>query len=86
MEAYLCALVNWEQNDWARLLLMVEFVYNNSKNATTSHMLFELNCDYHLQILYKEEVDPYSQSMLVDKQLAELKELIIICQKNLYYA
>ena len=60
MEAYLCAFVNWEQNDWARLLPMSEFTYNNSKNASTSNMPFELNCNYHLCMLYEEEVDPCS--------------------------
>ncbi len=35
MEAYLRAFVNWEQDDWARLLLMVEFAYNNAKNTST---------------------------------------------------
>ena len=33
MEAYLQAFVNFEQNDQARLLLMVEFAYNNAKNT-----------------------------------------------------
>ena len=37
MEAYLRAFVNFEQNDWARLLPMAEFAYNNAKNATTGH-------------------------------------------------
>ena len=37
MEAYLQAFVNFKQNDWARLLLMAEFAYNNVKNASTGH-------------------------------------------------
>ena len=44
MEAYLQAFVNFKQNDWARLLSMAEFIYNNAKNASTGHMLFKLNC------------------------------------------
>ena len=47
MEAYLRAFVNFEQNDWARLLPMAEFAYNNAKNASTGHTPFELNCGYH---------------------------------------
>ena len=39
---------------------MAEFTYNNSKNASTSYMLFELNCSYHPRMLYKEEVNLYS--------------------------
>ena len=44
MEAYLQAFVNFEQNNWARLLLIAEFAYNNAKNASTSFTPFELNC------------------------------------------
>ena len=45
---------------------MMEFSYNNAKNASTSHMLFELNYGYHLLILYKDEVNFHSQSKLAD--------------------
>ena len=48
MEAYLRAFVNLEQNDWACLLPIAEFTYNNAKNASTGHTLFELNCGFHL--------------------------------------
>ena len=44
MEAYLQAFVNFEQNNWARLLTMAEFAYNNAKNASTGYTPFELNC------------------------------------------
>ena len=47
MEAYLRAFVNFEQNNWAKLLSMAEFAYNNAKNASTGHTPFELNCGYH---------------------------------------
>ena len=57
MEAYLWAFVNFEQNDWARLLLMAEFAYNNAKNASIGHIPFELNCGYHPWMSYKEDVN-----------------------------
>ncbi len=60
MEAYLRVFVNFEQNDWARLLPMAEFAYNNVKNASTSYTSFELNCGYHPKTSYKEDVDPRS--------------------------
>ena len=60
MEAYLRAFVNFKQNDWARLLPMAEFAYNNATNASTSHMPFELNCGYHLCIFFKKDIDPRS--------------------------
>ena len=86
MEAYLRAFVNWEQNDWARLLPIAEFAYNNSKNASTGHTPFELNCSYHLQMSYEEEVDPRSQSKSADELSKELRELMVVCRENLYHA
>ena len=58
MEAYLQAFVNYKQDDWTRLLPMVEFAYNNAKNAITGHTPFELNCSFHLQASYEEDVHP----------------------------
>ena len=86
MEAYLQAFVNFEQNDWARLLPMAEFAYNNAKNASTGHTPFELNCGYHPRMSYEEDVDLRSQSKLADELSAELRELMIVCHKNLHHA
>ena len=86
MEAYLRAFVNFEQNDWARLLPITEFPYNNVGNASTGHMPFELNCGYHPWMSYKEDVDPRSQSKSADELSAELRELMIVCQGNLHHA
>ena len=86
MEAYLWAFVNFEQNDWAKLLPMAEFAYNNAKNASTGHTSFKLNCGYHSWMSYKDDVDPRSKSKSVNKLLAELRELMIVCHENLYHA
>ena len=47
IKAYFRAFVNKKQNDWACLLPMAEFAYNNVKNADIGHMLFELNCSFY---------------------------------------
>ena len=60
---------------------MIEFIYNNAKNASIGHTLFELNYDYYPRISYEQKVNPYSKSKSAD----ELRELMIICQENLYY-
>ena len=39
---------------------MAEFAYNNAKNASIGHMLFELNCGYHPQMWYEEDIVPRS--------------------------
>ncbi len=86
MKAYFQPFVNFEQNDWARLLLIAKFAYNNAKNASTGHTPFELNCSYHPQISYKEDVNLYFQSTSADELATELKELMAVCKENLEHA
>ena len=50
------------------------------------HMLFQLNCGYQPRMFYKKKVNSRSQFKLADKLLAELRQLMIICQKNLHHA
>ena len=64
---------------------MAEFAYNNVKNVSTGHILFELNCGYHFRMSYKDDVDLRSQLKSADELEAELRELIIVCHKNLYH-
>ena len=65
---------------------MAEFAYNNTQNASTSHILFELNCGYYPWISYEEKVNPRSKLKSADKLSAELRELMIVCRENLYHA
>ena len=86
MEAYLRAIVNFEQNDWARLLPMTMFAYNNVKNASTGHTPFELNCSYHPPVSFKQNTNPRSRSKTANKLSAELQELMTVCQENFHHA
>ena len=86
IEAYLRTLVNFEQNDWAKVLQIAEFAYNNTKNTSTGHTLFELNCGYHPWVSYEENINPRSKSKSADKFSAKLQELMTVCRKNLYHA
>ena len=61
MEAYLRAFINFKQNNWVKLLSIVEFIYNNTKNASTNYTSFKLNYAYHPWELYKKEVDFHSK-------------------------
>ena len=86
MEAYLRAFVNFEQNDWARLLPMAEFAYNNAKNASTGYTPFELNCGYHPRVFYKENIDSRSKSKSADDLANDLRELMAVCREKLQHA
>ena len=86
IEVYLKAVVNFEQNDWARLPPIAKFAYNNAKNASTGHTFLELNYGYHFWVFYKEDINPRSKSKLAEELLVELRELMTVCRQNLYHA
>ena len=65
---------------------MAKFAYNNAKNVSTDYISFELNCGYHFCVSYEENINPRSKSKSVDDLANDLRELIIICQKNLQQA
>ena len=62
---------------------MIEFTYNNAKNTSTSHIIFELNYRYYPCVLFEKNVNTQFKSMLADKLLLELQKLMIIYCKNL---
>lgn len=78
--------MNWKQNDWARLFIIVKFAYNNIKNASIGHTFFKLNYSYHSCISFKKNSNLCSKSKSAEELFAELRDLMIICQKNLCYA
>ena len=79
IEIYLRAFVNFEQNNWARLLPMAKFAYNNAKNASIGFTPFELNCGYYPRVSYKEDLDPRSKTRTVEELSSELRELMTVC-------
>ncbi len=58
---------------------MVEFSYNNDKNASIGHTSFELNCGYHPRVSFEEDVDSRSKSRSANELAKELRELIEVC-------
>ena len=65
---------------------MVEFDYNNSKNVSTGHTPFKLNCGYQPWMSYKEEVDFRSQSKSADELSEKFREIMIVWCENLHHA
>jgi hypothetical protein len=47
LEQYLRVHCNYDQSNWANLLDLAEFSYNNSVHASTRHSPFEANYGYH---------------------------------------
>ena len=84
IKAYLRVFVHFKQNDQARLLQMIDFVYRNNKNVSTSHILFEQNCIYYLNISFEKDSNCCSWLKTTDNFLAELRKLRGICQENFH--
>lgn len=85
IDSYFQAFVNLKPENLAKLLLIAEFAYNNTKNASTGCMLFELNCDYYPSMSYKEDIDLCFKLNRVEILWSKLHEHINVCQKNLYH-
>ena len=85
IEVYLRAFINWEQNNWAKLLPIDKFAYNNIKNTSTGYTPFKFNYGYYLKVSFKEDVEPYLRSCSANKLVKELKKLIKICSQNLFH-
>jgi len=47
LEQYLRIYCNYQQSNWSHLLLLAEFVYNNTMSMTTGVFLFFINKGYH---------------------------------------
>src|SRR5258707_14035245 len=50
LEQYLHTYMNYQQDDWAPLLPLVEFAYNNATSETTGVLPFFVNKGYHLRM------------------------------------
>lgn len=50
MKAYFRDFINYKQNNWAKLLPIAEFTYNNAQNISIGCIFFELNYGYHSYI------------------------------------
>lgn len=85
MKAFPHTFVNWEQKNWARLLSIAEFVYNNAKHTSIDHTVFKPNCGYHPGMLFEDEVNPCSRFCSANKLAKKLRELMLICQRNLFH-
>ena len=65
---------------------MAEFAYNNFKNASIDHILFELNCSYYPWVSFKNKFNVRSRSSSANGLVTKLKKLINICYQNFLYA
>ena len=62
---------------------MAEFIYNNTKNASTGHIPFQLNYGYYSHVFFEENTNPRSWLKTADKLSVKLKELSLYHSQEL---
>ena len=73
LEQYLQIYTNYQQDNWAELLPLAEFTYNNTTHATTGVSPFFTNKGYHPEIAM--DIQASSMSMEAEQFMANLLEL-----------
>lgn len=64
---------------------MTEFASNNMTNISIGLTFFEYSYDFQPQVLYKIDINPHSESKVVNKLAMELKNLVFMYIKNLQH-
>src|SRR5258705_1556280 len=87
LEQYLWVYTNYQQDDWATLLPMAEFAYNNATNVTMGVSPFFANKGYHPEFTADPQANTSSaeaQTFVADLEhtQAELKENIAQAQER----
>jgi len=87
LEQYFHIYCNYQQNNWSKLLPLVEFAYNNTPSATTGVSPFFANKGYHPNLMvYPEQDIAFSRTcdfiVDLDKLQGILKEEIAKAQRQ----
>src|SRR5260221_12286106 len=76
--------MNYQQDDWATLLPMAEFAYNNATNAMMGVSPFFVNKGYHPEFT----ADPQANTLLAEVQMfvADLEHIQVELKENIAQA
>ena len=86
MKQYFKVFVNFQQNDWVKLLSMIEFVYNNNKHTFTQMFSFETMQRYTSRMFFEKFANFKAKSKSAKKHVEKLIALMKILKINLAYA
>ena len=86
LKHYLCCYNNEQQSNWAGLLLLAEFIYNQSKHASTEVSPFYAYADYEPKANFEMENEFWSKEVpAVWDQLKHLQQTREAIARNLRY-
>ncbi len=90
MEQYLCAYVNYEQDNWADLLPLAQFAYNNTMHATTwilpFYALYSVHPHMHLTLFTTLTPSQTYSEQLADNYASRINKLREQLRKNILEA
>ena len=91
MEQYVRMYVDYQQTDWASLLPLAEFSYNNSKHSATTQTPFFANYGYHPRMSLLPTCSPkpavlQSQIPAADAYGLRIRESQVTLQRELLNA
>ena len=73
LEQYLRIYTDYQQSDWASLLPLAEFSYNNSRHSATTISPFFANYGFHPRMSLLPPA-PASRTLAADSYVAQLRE------------
>ncbi len=85
IERYLWFFCSYMQNDWAKLLLMIEFIDNNALFSVIFLISFFLNKDFHSHMSFELNVIEY-ESSCERLQMTKVENISEYMNKTLKFA
>ena len=85
LEQYLRIYCDYQQTDWASLLPLAEFSYNNSKHSATTLSPFFANYGFHPSMSLLP-TDPDSTTPAADSYVKQLQQAQVVLQRELLKA
>ena len=87
LKQYLCVYCNYQQDNWSKLLSLIEFAYNNALSATTCVSPLFTNKGYHPNITVHPECNiasswAYDFAIDLNKLQSTLKAEISVVQQH----
>jgi len=87
LKQYFCVYCNYQQDNWSKLLPLMEFAYNNTPSATTGIFPFFTNKRYHPNITVHSKCNiissqAYNFAINLDELQSTLKAEISVAQQH----
>ena len=84
MKQYFKTYVNFQQDNWVKLLLMTEFAYNNAKHAFTRMSPFEIMLEYSSKMAWEDLMNERVKSKSAKQHVKELNQLMTVLKERLH--